>query len=91
LTVALHFPARVLDILALAPADGSLAESPLGDQDCRNRDVPFKPMDWGNEAVQGLHLDFTRYKISRDNRVNRDKGALPGPFLPQYDRSAPVH
>jgi hypothetical protein len=29
--VALHFPAQVFDALALALADGSLADSPLGD------------------------------------------------------------
>jgi hypothetical protein len=32
LTVTLHFLGQVLDVLVLAPADGSLADSPLRDQ-----------------------------------------------------------
>jgi hypothetical protein len=30
-------------------------------------------------------------RFQEDNSIHNDKGALPGPFLSQYGRSAPAH
>jgi hypothetical protein len=49
-TATFRLPARVSDALALAPADGSLADSPLGDQaeiGLLKKGCPIRTKGWG--------------------------------------------
>jgi hypothetical protein len=50
MTAAFRLPARVSDALALAPADGSLADSPLGDWaeiGLLKKGCPIRTKGWG--------------------------------------------
>jgi hypothetical protein len=68
--------------------------SSLGDQvkiGSPNRDVTIEAGDGRDKAIQSLHSDEQDIRFQEDNHIDKDKGALLGPFQPRYGRSAPAH
>jgi hypothetical protein len=95
LVAAFRLPTRVIEPLALAPAEGSLVGS--------------SPGDWAETGIAGIGMPPSKprtgemklskaciqtkemYYFKKTRKGCTDQGALPGPFPPRYGRSAPAH
>jgi hypothetical protein len=70
---------------------GLIARRPGQNWDYQNQDVTIKAGEGRDIAIQSLHSNEQDLKFQEDNHIDKDKGALPGPFQPRYGRSAPAH
>jgi hypothetical protein len=87
---------RVFGTLALAPAWGGvtnrLIARRLGQNGHgQNWNITIEARDGRDKVVQSLHSDKQDIRFQEGNNINKDKGALLGPFLHQYGRSTPAH
>jgi hypothetical protein len=58
------------------------ARRPGRDWHGQNWDVSFKPKDWGDKAIHGLHPIRQVVRFWEVNKISYDEGTLLGPFYP---------
>jgi hypothetical protein len=95
LAVAFCLPSQVLDVPALAPAEGSLSASPLeGWAKTRMAGIGISPSKPRMGEIKLCRAYIQTIKTWDPKKMKKDwidQGTLQGPFLLQHGRSAPVH